>query len=513
MNNNKKICKITIIIFLLTILTKIFGAGRDLALSYFYGSTSISDAYILATTLPITIFAFIFEGIGATFIPACAKLKTNEEKNKLTSNIINIVLLLTLLFVIFIEIFPKFTIKIFASGFGGETLNLAILLTRMSILGVFFSGIVYVFSYYLNYNDSFIVPTLRAIPKDIIVIISIIISAYTKKILPLAIGIPLSLFVELIFLIPSMHKKGYKYKFIIDFKSDVIKYIISWALPIIISTAVADLNTIIDRQFASWFIDGGISSLTYADRTLNVIRTSLFIPIITILFPMFSKKINDGEKEKISKMSSDTISILILIAIPISFGAFYLSNDVIRLLFERGAFDSQATLNTSLCFQYYSLALVGYAITTVTTKLFYALTDMKTPMYISIVGVIANTILNFVFSKIFGLKGLALSTSVSTMLMAIIQYIILNKKIKFNNKKILKNIFKSFIASVLMTLVIMLLKHYVISEFHYILQLIILTLIGMTIYGLLLIIFKVEDLSKILKLFKKESRANEENKS
>ena len=99
------------------------------------------------------------------------------------------------------------------------------------------------------------------------------------------------------------------------------------------------------------------------------------------------------------------------------------------------------------------------------------------------------------------------------MLMAIIQYIILNKKIKFNNKKILKNIFKSFIASVLMTLVIMLLKHYVISEFHYILQLIILTLIGMTIYGLLLIIFKVEDLSKILKLFKKESRANEENKS
>ena len=89
MKNKHKLGKIAIGVLLLTIFAKVFGFIRDFTLGYYYGSSITSDAYILATTLPITIFAFVLDGIGASFIPACARLKNGEE-NKLTSNMINL---------------------------------------------------------------------------------------------------------------------------------------------------------------------------------------------------------------------------------------------------------------------------------------------------------------------------------------------------------------------------------------------------------------------------------------
>lgn len=503
--------KITIIIVFLTILTKIFGAGRDLVLSYFYGSTSVSDTYILATTLPVTIFAFIYEGIGATFVPACSKLKTDKEKNKLTSNMITLLLYLTLIFVVFIEIFPEFTIKLFASGFSGDTLSNAVFLIRISILGVFFSGIVYVFSYYLNYNNSFISPTLRAIPKDIVVILSIIVSFYTNSIFPLAVGIPLSLFFELLFLIPFVRKKGYKYDFSLKLDISIIRNIIIWSLPIVISTAVADLNTIIDRQFASRLISGGISSLTYSDRTLNVIRTTLFIPIITVLFPVFSKKISEGKHEIVSKIATTSYSMLILVALPLSCATFCLSNEIISILFQRGAFDSQATLYTGVCLKYYSVALIGYAIIAISTKVFYAMTDMKTPMFISIIGVVINIIFNIFLSKSMSISGLALSTSISTMVMAVIQYIILNKRLSFDNSHLFGIFIKSILASSVMIFFVIVLRNYLYAKIGIILMLFILTIVGVSLYLLILVILKTDEVKQIFQILKLRKVFNEEN--
>ena len=141
---HNQVRNITFIIIICTVLSKMIGAFRDLVLSYYYGSSSISDAYILATTIPVTIFAFIYEGIGASFMPVCARLKSKDDENKLTSNLINLLFILTFILVIFIEIFPELTIKVFASGFAGNTLKNAVFLTRISILGVFFSSAVYV---------------------------------------------------------------------------------------------------------------------------------------------------------------------------------------------------------------------------------------------------------------------------------------------------------------------------------------------------------------------------------
>lgn len=507
---NKKIGKTAIMVIMLTMLTKVLGTFRDLFLSYYYGSTYISDSYILATTLPVTIFAFIYEGISASFIPVYSRLKTKEEENKLTCNMLNLLTIITLVIITFIEIFPESTIKIFASGLTGEALKTAVFFTKISILGVFFSSYIYIFVSYLNYNNSFLAPTIRAIPMDIIVIASIAISFKTNNLLYMAIGIPLSLFVEFAFLIPFIRKKGFKFSLSLSLKDENLKNIILWSIPIIISTAIADINTIIDRQFSSWIMEGGISALTYSNRTINVIRTTFFVPLITILFPMFSKKINSGKKEEVSELTSNSISFLMILAIPLTFGCICLSNDIISILFQRGAFDAAATNITSICLKYYSFSLLGCAISTILTKVFYSMSDMKTPMYISAFGILINIIFNVLFSKKIGLGGLAIATSISNMLIFVIQYYIINKRLKLSNKKIMITLIKSVIASIIMFIILKPLRVSLGHNFSTLISFIISTIVSMIIYFIILLILRTEELKKLILIFKKGGQ-NESN--
>lgn len=495
-----------VLIVLCTMVTKVFGAGRDLVLSYCYGSTIVSDAYILATTLPVTIFAFIYEGIAASYIPVSTRLNSLEERNQLTNNLINLLWCLTAIVVILIEIFPEQVIKIFASGFSQEALQIAVYITRLSVLGVFFSSTTYVLTYYLNYHNSFYVPAIRAIPMDLAVIISIFAGAGTKNLFPIAFGVPLSLLISLLFIFPFAINKGYRYRFTLSVSDENIKNIIVWSIPVIVSTAIADINSIIDRQFASWLITGGISVLTYSSRTLDVIRTTLFVPVITVLFPAFSRDIHMGEKEKVAAAASKAFSMLSLIAIPLTFGTMALSEEIISVLFQRGAFDRQAAFVTGNCLKFYAAALWAYAIITITTKIFHAMTDMKSPMRISVIGVVINIMGNICFSKFFGISGLSIATSVSVITIALMQYFLLNYKLKFDNKHFIKTILKSLIASFGMLMTLIALKSYFSKRLTTVFLVGICVIGSVLTYLALLALQRTDEIKQIRLLIKKDTK-------
>lgn len=503
-SEGQKYGRIAIVIVICTLVTKFFGAGRDLVLSYCYGSTNISDAYILASTLPVTIFAFIYEGIAASYIPASARLKDQKEQNKLTSNLIHFLLCLTGILVIVIEIFPEQVIKLFASGFSDETLGIAVYITRLSVLGVFFSSVTYVLVYYLNYHNSFLAATMRAIPMDLTVIVSIIAGARTGNLFPLAIGIPLSLLCALLFILPFALKKGYRYTFRFTIFDEGIKNIIIWSVPVIVASAITEINSIIDRQFASWLVTGGISSLTYASRTLDVIRATLFIPVVTVLFPEFSRDMQAGEKDRVIKTASQAFSVLAIIAVPLTFGAIILSKEIVSILFQRGAFDEQAVAVTGSCLKYYAVSLCGYAVITMTTKIFHAMTDMKSPMRISMAGVMVNIMGNFIFSKLLGISGLALATSLSLITIAVMQYLLLNRNLHFDNRHFIITVIKSLLASSGMLVTLCILKHCLENRLSDALAVIVYIAASILIYMILLALQKTEELKLITALLKKK---------
>ena len=138
---------------IVTILSKILGFGREMVLSYVYGASAISDAYLISQTIPAVIFSFVSVGIATGYIPLYSRILSEHgkiEANRYTNNLINALLLLASAIVFIVLLFTQPIVKTFASGFTGETFQLAVSFTRISVFGVYFSAITIIFASFLQ---------------------------------------------------------------------------------------------------------------------------------------------------------------------------------------------------------------------------------------------------------------------------------------------------------------------------------------------------------------------------
>ena len=129
---------------LIILTSKITGFFRDIVLAQTFGAGEITDAYLTALNIPVVLFDGISAALGTTFIPIYFKIKSSkgqEEVNKFTSNILNIVILVSLVFVLLGVIFAPYIVKIFAVGFKGDVFDLTVNYSKILIFSMVFIAI------------------------------------------------------------------------------------------------------------------------------------------------------------------------------------------------------------------------------------------------------------------------------------------------------------------------------------------------------------------------------------
>jgi putative peptidoglycan lipid II flippase len=501
--------KTAITLMLITILSKIFGFAREITLSYFYGASNISDAYLISLTIPAVIFAFIGTGIATSYIPMYSYIEQIdgvENGNKYTNNLINTLFILCTIIIILGFIFTEQIVKVFASGFEGETLKLAIQFTKISLLGIYSTGIIYIFSAFLQLKGNYVIPALVGFPMNFLFILSILLSSNTN-ILVLSIGSVIAISSQLILLVPFVHRKGYNYKFIIDFKNDYIIKMMQIALPVIIGVSIYQINVLVDRTMASGIAVGGISALNYSNKINGFVQGIFVLSISTAMYPLISKMAAEKDMLGLKKSISEAISGISLLVIPAIIGSMIFSKPIVELLFGRGAFDAQAITMTSYTLFYYSIGMIGYGLKEVLAKTFYSLQDTKTPMINAAISLIINIVLNVILSRFLGIGGLALATSISVILCTVLLFISLRKKIgSFGMRSISISLIKILCASLVMGLVAKLSFNYLISTISQNLSLLLSIGIGALIYFTIIYFMKIDDVDVIVNIIKRKMR-------
>jgi putative peptidoglycan lipid II flippase len=497
--------KTVIWLMIITVVSKVIGFSRDLVLAYFYGTSNISDAYLISLTIPIVLFSFIGAGIVAAYIPIYSSLEKEEgEKSAFlyTSNLISIALALCLVLFGLSFFFTEQLVGLFASGFSADTMEIAVSFTRISMISVFFSGMVYIFQSLLQVRNKFYIPALVGLPLNAVFLFSIIYSKYSN-IYVLAIGSVVATIAQFLFLYPFVRKIGYKYQPIFNILDKNIKEMGRIALPVIIGVSVNEINVLVDRTLASRIVVGGISSLTYANRLNGFIVNIFVITIATVLFPVISRMAAESNMGGLKNAVSKSINAVSLILVPATIGFMIFSRQIIQLLYGRGEFSELAVMMTSGALFYYSLGMIGYSYREIIAKAFYSLKDTSTPMKNATFGVIVNIILNIILSRFLGINGLALATSISSTLTCILLFISLRKKIgSFGIKKISSSFIKVLLASMIMAVfsyISFLAMNTYVSET---IALLIAIAIGSIIYFLVISLMKIEEVDEIIKQLK-----------
>lgn len=500
-----KVAKATIALMIVTIISKILGFGREVVLGAAYGTTSYSDIYITAMNIPSVLFSAIGTAIATTFIPLYYENENIGGKKKsliFTNNIFNIIFVIGIVISGLAFLFTDKLVGVFAIGFEGEKLVKAIEFTRIMILGGLAIILSNIISSYLQIKEEFIIPGLVGLPFNIIIIISIILSVKIN-IYILPIGTLIAMTSQLLFQMPFAYKKGYKYVPTINLKDEYIKKMVWLVTPVFIGVGVNQVNAMIDRTLASTLFEGAISALNYANR-LNLFVTGLFIVSISaVVYPMLSKLSSYNDNKEFSETVAKSVNSVILLVIPASIGAIALAKPIVKVLFERGAFDATATDMTAIALIFYSIGMVSFGLRDILGKVFYSLQDTKTPMVNGALAMITNIILNIILVKYMGHAGLAFATSLSAIFCIILLFRSLNKKIgNFGQKKIIKVFIKSLIASLIMGVITrwgynMILATLGVGTIYEVMSLFISIIIGIIVYSILIMTLKIEEVTMI----------------
>jgi putative peptidoglycan lipid II flippase len=445
--------KATTILIFVTLLAAIFGFFKDIILANYFGSSFITDVYIISMTIPALILAFFTEAVKSSYIPKYLQIQneyTEEQAKLFTSKLINSILIIFVILVGFIILFTEQIVILFASGFDEMSLELAIAFTRISIFSIFFMGILSVLNSYLHLKGNFFIPMFSMIPYHLSIIISIILAAKIS-ILYLPFGFLIASIIQLIISVPFVYK--YKFKYIPNIKAydKNVKEFAILILPIFLSVAINDINKIIDRTMASNLVIGGISALNYSGKLNSFIQSVIAISIATVAFPTMSKYFTEKNVRKFNENVTNSVILVFFLLIPISLGSIFYSSDIITLLYGRGEFDSQAIYMTSQSLKFYSVGILFFGLISIFIRVFYSMKITKVPLIASIAGVLVNILLNvyFFYYTNMGINGLALSTSISAILMAILMIFIFTTKAKYEDVKVLIFVFlKIFIYSI-----------------------------------------------------------------
>ncbi|MCU9813584.1 murein biosynthesis integral membrane protein MurJ [Paraclostridium sp. AKS81] len=453
-----KVAKAAVGLMAATLIAKILGFGRELALASAYGASGTSDAFLVAMNIPAVIFSAIGTSLGTAFIPLYCDLEAKQGKKaslRFSNNVLNIVVLLCLITSLVGVVFTEPIVKLFAVGFKGETLTQAIYFTRVLILGMAFLGMSYIMMAFLQVKENFVIPGLMSVPYNMLIIISIFLSVtINPNLLPWGTLIGLSL--QFIFQYPFARKKGFKYRPYINLKDEYLKRMLWLIGPVLIGVAVTQVNSIVDRTIASTLVEGSISALNYATKLNQFVMGMFIVSISSVIYPMLSKLSTENNKKKFKESIVTAINVVTLIIIPISVGAIILAEPIVKLLFQRGEFDARATQMTAIALIFYSIGMLGFGLRDILGKIFYSLQDTKTPMINGIIAMVLNIVLNLAFVKYtnMGLGGLAFATSISSLVTIALLSVSLRRKIgAFGGKKIISVLIKSIIAALLMALV------------------------------------------------------------
>jgi putative peptidoglycan lipid II flippase len=289
---------------------------------------------------------------------------------------------------------------------------------------LFFVGLFALSMGILNSLRHFFAPAFATVFLNLSIIVSVFLLYYhlQRPVMALAIGVLIGGMLQFFFQLPFLIKKKIGFRFNFNFRHPAIKQIGFLMIPGLIGTAVYQINVLIDTIFATSLPDGSVSYLYYADRLMEFPLGIFVIAIGQAALPSFSSLVAQGKTQEFKETVSFAFRLGSFICIPAALGLISLKTPILNLLLQRGAFDYFATVMTAKALLCYSIGLWAIGGVRVLAPAFYSLQDTWTPFKIGLICLGINIILILIFIHPLKHAGLALATSLSSMLNLFLLY-------------------------------------------------------------------------------------------
>jgi putative peptidoglycan lipid II flippase len=461
----------------LTLLSRVFGFLRDILIAATLGSGWVADAFVVAFRFPNLFRRLFGEGaFNSAFVPIFAKKFEGEGPHAARSfaeEAMAGLLFVLLIVTIIAELAMPFLMYGLAPGFDAmpQKFDLSVLLTRITMPYLLCMSLVALMSGVLNSVGRFVEAASVSIVLNGVMMIATLFSLWLgykrepEAGVIQAWAVFVAGFFQLAVLIWGMRRAGMTLGFKWPRMTDDMRHLVHLGIPGVISGGVTQINIAIGTIIAS-MEPGAVSQLYYADRVYELPLSIVGIAVGIVLLPDVARQLRAGNTTGVMDSQNRSLEFALLFTIPAALALAVIPTDIVRVLFERGAFKPADTAATAAVLAMFALGLPAFVMIKVFSPAYYAREDTKTPMRYAVISLTANTlgsIALFFLLRELGMMpqlGIAIATTLGGWLNAYLLWATLRRRNNFaSDARLRRNVPLIVVASVAMAGALLFVSH------------------------------------------------------
>ncbi len=441
-------------------LSRVLGFIRDMLLANFLGATGSSDAFFVAFRIPNLLRELFAEGsMSAAVVPVLSEVQTKEgpeRAREVVRRLFTFVIITVGAFCLIAELTAPFIVKAIAPGFKGEQFSLTVFLSRIMFPFLMFVSLSALLMGALNVKKVFFVPAMASAWFNVATIVTLVVLVLSgvSPLVSAAVAITAGGIMQFLSQAPRFIREGYNFAIEFAFRDPWLKKMGLLVLPSIGGLAVTQLNIFLSTIIASFLPQGSITYLYYAMRLIQLPIGMFGVAVAVAALPTLSEHASRKDYDALKDDFVYAVRFVMFISLPAMAGLIALRVPIVSLLFQRGAFTYEATLQTAYALLFYCVGLWAMVGVRVIVSAFYSLQDTKTPVKIAALSMIVNITLSLVLMGPLKHGGLALATAVAAAVNFLSLFYLLRKKLgRLGLSRALRSIAGSALASAVMALV------------------------------------------------------------
>ena len=438
--DNEQVARTAGVIGLATLASRLLGAVRDIVLASVFGTGLVADAFFAAFRLPNLLRRLFGEGsVSVVLVPVLADCMIRQgrgEARRLAAICLRFFALLLLGLTVLGIVLAPVIVHVLAPGFALQPgkFQLTVELTRIMMPFTLLIGLVAVCMGVLNAFGHFAAPAAAPVFLNVCMILSVPAArlwgaAEIGQAQWLAAGVVVGGGLQLALQMPFLVRNRILSQRSLEYRHARLKQILLNTGPVLLGAAVFQINSLVVTLLATLLPQGSISYLYYADRLIQFPLGVFAMAAATAVLPTLSRLASAGAWEQVRGTFTYALRLVIFITLPAMVGLIVLRVPIVTLLFQHGAFDAASTQLTAEALLYYGLGLGSFAALRIVLSLFYAMQDVRTPLRVGAVSIVANLVLALVLMRFMRHAGLALALSLASTVNLVLLIYALRQKL------------------------------------------------------------------------------------
>lgn len=408
----------------LTLISRLFGFARDLALAAALGAGPVADAFFAALRFPNLFRRLFAEGaFSQAFIPVYSKTLAAEGEdaaNRMASEALSVLLLMTGLLSALAIFFMSWINRALFGGYVDDphTFQLATVLTQLAMPYLVAMSAATLFSGVLNAHGRFFAAAAAPILFNLCQLVALWLVHNTPERAALAaiVAVSVSGVLQALWVWWGAHRSGTKLGFPFPRLTPAVKRLFVLAAPAAIAGGALQINVMVSQALAS-FEEGAITYLNVADRLYQLPLGLIGIAVGVAMLPKLSRLVQEGDERGARGALDEAVALSMAFTLPAAAAMLAIPFYMIDGLYSRGAFTAADAQNAALALIHYGWGVPAFVLAKIYAPAFFAREDTKAPMRYAITSMVINIVLGA--ALFFGLRsmgvpgfqGLAIATS------------------------------------------------------------------------------------------------------